>query len=91
MNNGGLFLNQIRAIDQRSPPLYNRTIMEYLIKWMNIPSQEVTWEDDQFLKKHPKLQALRENIFKRGGICQGLNPDSLVVYKLQLGFLGGIQ
>jgi hypothetical protein len=42
--------------------------MEYLIKWKNMPPEEATWEDEQFMKKHPQLQALRENFLKEGAM-----------------------
>ena len=32
--------------------LQNRGITKYLIKWNNIPTEDLTWEDDFFTKKH---------------------------------------
>jgi hypothetical protein len=58
-----LILEPEKVIDRCSISLWNRTIMEYLIKWKNMPPEEATWENEQFMKKHPQLQALRENIF----------------------------
>jgi hypothetical protein len=29
------------------------TITKYLIKWKNLPVEEVTWEDKFFIQKHP--------------------------------------
>jgi hypothetical protein len=60
---GKLILEPEKVIDQCSLSLWNRTIMEYLIKWKNMPLEEATWENEQFMKKHPQLQALRENFF----------------------------
>jgi hypothetical protein len=37
--------------------------MEYLIKWENMPPEEVAWENEQFMTKHPQLQALRAKLF----------------------------
>jgi hypothetical protein len=34
-----------------------------------MPLEEATWENEQFIKKQPQLQASRENIFSRGGLC----------------------
>jgi hypothetical protein len=42
--------------------------MEYLIKWNNMPPEEATWENEQFMKKHPQLQDLREKKIKEGDI-----------------------
>jgi hypothetical protein len=66
---GKLILESKNIIDSRSISLRNRTIMEYLIKWNTMPLVEATWENEQFMKKHPPLQGLRENIFKREGLC----------------------
>jgi hypothetical protein len=35
--------------------LRNQAIMEYLIKWKNLPAEDSTWEDDNFIQKHPEL------------------------------------
>ena len=37
--------------------------MECLIMWKNASPEEATWEDEKFMKKHPQLQDLRENVF----------------------------
>ena len=58
---GKLILEQEKVIDQCFVSLQNRTIMEYLIKWKNMPSKEATWEDEKFMKKHLQLQALTLN------------------------------
>jgi hypothetical protein len=34
--------------------------------------KEATWENEQFLKKHSQLQALRENNFKEGAMLRPL-------------------
>ena len=46
------------------------TIMEYVIKWKNMSPKEAAWEDKQFMKKHPQLQALREKHFLRGAMLR---------------------
>ena len=44
--------------------LRNQTIMEYLIKWKNLLVEDSTWEDENFIQKHPKLlKALRTTLF----------------------------
>ena len=35
--------------------LRNRSISEYLIKWKNLPTEDSTWEDENFIQKHPEL------------------------------------
>ena len=32
--------------------------MEYLIQWNHMTPEEATWENEQFIKKHPILEAL---------------------------------
>jgi len=32
---------------------HNRLISEYLIKWKNLPTEDSTWEDENFIPKHP--------------------------------------
>ena len=35
--------------------LRNLAIMEYLIKWKNLPVEDSTWEDENFIQKHPEV------------------------------------
>ena len=35
--------------------LRNRSILEYLIKWKNLPTEDSTREDENFIQKHPEL------------------------------------
>ena len=44
----------------------NMSILEYLIKWKNMPLESATWENE-YIKKNPQLQALTENKFLREG------------------------
>ena len=39
----------------RTRQLRNRSISEYLIKWKNLPTEDSTWEDEKFIRKHPEL------------------------------------
>jgi hypothetical protein len=50
---GKLILEPEKVIDKHSLYLLNITIMEFLIKWKNITLEEATWENEQFVKKHP--------------------------------------
>jgi hypothetical protein len=51
---GMLILESKKVIDQYYLSLQNRPIMEYPIKWKNMPPKEA-WENEQFMKKHPQL------------------------------------
>jgi hypothetical protein len=42
---GKLILEPKKVIDQHSISLRNRTIMENLIKWKNMPLEEATWKN----------------------------------------------
>jgi hypothetical protein len=52
---GKLIFEPEKVIDQHSLFLWNRTTMECLIEWKNMPLEEATWENEQFMKKHPQL------------------------------------
>ena len=41
--------------ETRIRQLRNRPISDYLIKWKNPPDEDPTWEDENFIQKHPKL------------------------------------
>ena len=57
---GKLFLipKKILRISERR--LQSRTIKKYLVQWKDFPSEEATWEDENFLQ-HPKLAFLEDN------------------------------
>ena len=38
--------------------------MKYLIKWNNIPLEEGTWKNDQFVMKYPRLKGSFEVLTK---------------------------
>ena len=40
---------------KRTLKLRNRLISEYLIKWKKLPTEDSTWEDENFMQKHPEL------------------------------------
>ena len=52
---GKIILEPEAATETRTQQLRNRSISEYLIKWKNLPIEDSTWEDDNFIQKHPKL------------------------------------
>ena len=43
------------VMETRTRQLRNRSISEYLIKWKNLPVEVSTWEDENFIQKHPEL------------------------------------
>lgn len=50
----GVYIRE-QFFEARIKRLRNRAIMEYLIKWKNFPVEDVTWEDDYFIQKHPDI------------------------------------
>ena len=52
----GKTILELEAVTKtRTQQLRNRSISEYLIKWKNLPTEDSTWEDENFIQKHPKL------------------------------------
>ena len=52
---GRIILELEAIMETRTPQLRNRSISEYLIKWKNLPTEDSTWEDENFIQKHPEL------------------------------------
>ena len=52
---GKIILEPEAVTETRTRQLQNRSISEYLIKWKNLPTEDSTWEDDNFIQKHPEL------------------------------------
>ena len=52
---GKIILEPKAVTETRNSQLRNRSILEYLIKWKNLPSEDSTWEDENFIQKHPEL------------------------------------
>jgi len=52
---GKIILEPEAVTETRTRQLRNRSISEYLIKWKNLPTEDSTWEDENFIKNHPKL------------------------------------
>ena len=50
-----IILEPKAVTETRTRQLRNRSISEYLIKWKNLPTKDSTWEDENFIQKHPKL------------------------------------
>ena len=52
---GKIILEPEAVTEIRTRQLRNRSISEYLIKWKNLPTEDSTWEDENFIQKHPEL------------------------------------
>ena len=52
---GKIILEPEMVMEIRTRQLRNQSISEYLIKWKNLPTEDSTWEDENFIQKHPKL------------------------------------
>ena len=52
---GNIILEPEAVTETRTRQLQNQSISEYLIKWKNLPTEDSTWEDENFIQKHPKL------------------------------------
>ena len=52
---GKIILELELFTETRTRKLQNRSILEYVIKWKNLPAEDPTWEDENFIQKHPEL------------------------------------
>ena len=52
---GKIILEPEVVTETRTRHLRNRSISEYLIKWKNLSAEYSTWEDENFIQKHPEL------------------------------------
>ena len=52
---GKIILELEAVTETRTRQLRNLSISEYLIKWKNLPTKDSTWEDENFIHKHPEL------------------------------------
>eukprot|EP00253_Pinus_taeda_P026747 PITA_26747 len=52
----GKIILELEAVTEiRTRQLRNLSISEYLIKWKNLPAEDSTWEDENFIQKYPEL------------------------------------
>ena len=49
---GKIILEPEVVTKTRTRQLRNRSISEYLIKWKNLPNEDYTCEDENFIQKH---------------------------------------
>ena len=52
---GKIILEPEAVMEKRTRQLRNRSISKYLIKWKNLPTEDSTCEDKNFMQKHPEL------------------------------------
>ena len=52
---GEIILEPKAVMKTITQQLQNRSISEYLIKWKKLPTEDSTWEDEDFIQKHPEL------------------------------------
>jgi hypothetical protein len=52
---GKIILDPEAISDTRIRQLRKRSILEYLIKWSKLLTEDSTWEDEYFIQKHPEL------------------------------------
>ena len=53
---GKIILEPEGVTEIRNRQLQNQLISEYIIKWKDLPIEVSTWEDDNFIQKHPELR-----------------------------------
>ena len=48
-----------------------QNLTQYLIQWKNLPVEEATWENEEFIQKNQHLVSIEDNAsFKRGGMLR---------------------
>ena len=60
---GKIILELEVVTETRTRQLQNQSISEYLIKWKNLTTKDSTWEDENFILKHPDISSIEENTF----------------------------
>ena len=61
-----LILEPEAATETRTRQLRNWSILEYLIKWKNLPMKDPTWEDENFIKNDVELLNCQGKYFFEG-------------------------
>ena len=52
---GKIILESEEITKTRTRQLRNRSISEYLIKWKNLPTEDSTWEDENFMQNYREV------------------------------------
>ena len=70
---GKIILEPEAIKEERTRHPRNRSILEYLIKWKNLPAEDLTWEDKNFIQEASRTtQALRMTLFEGEGLVRPL-------------------
>ena len=65
---GKIILEPGAVTETRTRQPHNRSISKYLIKWKNLPTEDSTWEDKNFIQKHQELlKVLRTTLLEGKG------------------------
>ena len=56
---GKLVLEPECILEIKTKTLLSISINEYLIKWINLPNDEATWENEYFCSLHPSVPILQ--------------------------------
>ena len=70
---GRIILEPECILQTRTKKLRNKTLTQYLIQWKNLPVEEATWENEEFIQKNQHLVSIEE------GACYALN---IIVYRV---------
>ena len=63
---GKVILEPEKISETSTKRLRNRVIIEYLVKWKNLPVEDLAWEDESFIHKHPQLTLCWAQHFSKG-------------------------
>ena len=56
LNEEGKIILELEVVTEtRNQQLRNGSISEYLIKWKNLPAEDSTWEDENFIQKRLEM------------------------------------
>ena len=60
---GKIILEPEEITEIRTRQLQNRSILEYLIKWNNLTTEDSTWKDESFIQQHQNYFSVQYNTF----------------------------
>ena len=60
---GKIILEPKVITETTTQQLRNRSISKYLIMWKNLPTEDSTWEDENYIEESKTTQALRTTHF----------------------------
>jgi len=77
---GKIILEPKGVIEIRTQQLQNQSILEYLIKWKNLPTEDSILEGKNFIQKHSKLSSIEDNFLKERGMLVPFNTSVTPYY-----------